>query len=149
MKTVLKAWILACAWLGLLAPVQAVESPFRVIGAITVDVHEARELFDDGATFVDVRSDRQWRWGHIEGAIHLELRRDFGKLFSQNAMDRDTPLVIYCNDLGCQRSSFASYLASQWGYTRVYYFRNGYFAWQARDFPMQSGSDERVHWAER
>ncbi|RRJ84406.1 rhodanese-like domain-containing protein [Aestuariirhabdus litorea] len=128
----------------------ALESPFKVIGATTINVHQARQLFDAGAVFVDVRSDRQWRWGHIKGARHLELRRDFGKLFYPGYLNRDTPLVIYCNDLDCKRSAFASYLAARWGYTQVYYFRDGYYSWLAWDMPIQTQrSDERFDWAER
>ncbi|WP_426416776.1 rhodanese-like domain-containing protein [Aestuariirhabdus sp. LZHN29] len=147
MRALIRLLVLLCYMVAYNAV--ALESPFNVIGATTINVHQAKQLYDAGAVFVDVRGDRQWRWGHIEGARHMELRRDFGKLFYPGYMERDIPLVIYCNDLDCKRSAFASYLAAKWGYTQVYYFRDGYYSWLAWDMPIKTATREQYHWAER
>ncbi|MCL6415538.1 rhodanese-like domain-containing protein [Aestuariirhabdus sp. Z084] len=147
MRALIRYWVVLCCWF--VPAASAVESPLNVLGAVTINVHQAKQLYDAGAVFVDVRNDKQWQWGHIEGARHMELRRDFGKLFYPGYMERDIPLVIYCNDLDCKRSAFASYLAAKWGYTEVYYFRDGYYAWLAWDMPIQSAPRQSHRWAER
>jgi rhodanese-related sulfurtransferase len=54
---------------------------------------------------------------------------------------RELPLVIYCDSEVCPRSAEAARMAVSWGYTRVFYFRSGYFAWQLHDFPQVTGED--------
>ena len=114
---------------------QAVEAPLGISGAETINVFEAKQLYDRGAVFIDVRSDEEWNIGHIEGAVHLDFQRDFGKLYHAKAVHKDTPLVIYCNSADCLRSAYACAVSVFWGFTEVYYFRSGYFAWMLADFP--------------
>ncbi len=48
---------------------QAVEAPDDVDGAMTVNVFQAKRLHELGAVFIDA-CDREWLWGHVEGAVH-------------------------------------------------------------------------------
>lgn len=117
------------AWLS------AAEAPTEVEGAMTVNVHQAKHLHDLGAVFVDVRPSREWSWGHVEGAVHLDLAREFFGL-SQLDWPRTVPLVVYCDSEMCPASAEAVRLAVAWGYEQVFYFRQGYFAWMLEDFPQ-------------
>ena len=45
-------------------------------------------------------------------------------------LPRELPLVIYCDSEVCPRGALAAALAVEWGYEQVFYFREGYFAWQ-------------------
>ena len=49
-------------------------SPEQVSGAVTIDASKAKQLFDQGVAFVDVRKDKDWNAGRIPDAIHLELK---------------------------------------------------------------------------
>ena len=118
------------------ALVQADQSPVGISGAHTVNVFEAKQLYDRGAVFIDVRGDEEWSIGHIKGAIHLDFQRDFAKLYGANGITRETPLVIYCNSSNCLRSAYASAVSVYWGFRNVFYFRNGYFSWMLEDFPV-------------
>ncbi len=55
------------------------DSPKTIPGATTVDVAQAKQLFMQGIKFVDVRSDSDWRAGHIPLAYHLELHHVFSR----------------------------------------------------------------------
>lgn len=122
---------------GLLTSVSghADETPLGVSGATTINVYTAKELYDRGAVFIDVRSEDEWAIGHIDGAVHLDFQKDFAKLYSSKSVSRDTPIVIYCNSSNCLRSAYAVAVSVYWGFRQVHYFREGYFAWILEDYP--------------
>lgn len=117
---------------------QEQEAPQQVKGAMTVDVDQARRLYQLGAVFIDIRPDREWAWGHVYGAVHLDLQQGFVGL-AQPQWPRNVPLVIYCDSEICPASALAASLAVQWGYRQVFYFRAGFFAWQLYDQPIGKG----------
>lgn len=122
----------------------AQEAPMQVAGAMTVNVLQARYLYERGVVFVDVRPTREWTWGHIHGALHLDLLGRFDDL-AQPHWPRQAPLVIYCDSDVCLQSAEAVRRAVSWGYRQVFYFREGFFAWQLLDFPQGKGLEgERV-----
>jgi rhodanese-related sulfurtransferase len=108
----------------------AEESPMEVAGATTVDTAKAKELFEAGAAFVDVRSDTDWEAGRIPGAIHIELKSKYNEQSLAAEVGKDEAVVIYCNGAACLRSSQASQMAVEWGFTKVNYYRDGYPAWK-------------------
>lgn len=127
--------ILLLVWsLGL----YAAEAPEQVEGAMTVNSAQAHRLHELGALFVDVRPSRQWSWGHIHGAVHLDLAGRFAELGSGN-WPRQLPIVVYCDSEVCPRSALAARMLVGWGYSQVYYYREGFFAWQLLDMPQGSG----------
>lgn len=122
----------------------AYESPISITGVTTVDAYQAKGLYDRGAVFIDVRTEEEWAIGHIDGALHLDFQQDFGKLYHAKGIEKDTPLVIYCNSVDCLRSAYACSVSIFWGFTQVYYFRSGYFAWVLQDFPAVMGLTEQL-----
>ncbi|WP_029404682.1 rhodanese-like domain-containing protein [Stutzerimonas stutzeri] len=114
----------------------AAEAPAEVDGAMTINVYQARQLHALGAVFIDVRPRREWSWGHVEGAVHMSLAREFVGL-SRSEWPRSVPLVVYCDSEVCPVSAEAVRLAVEWGYQQVFYFREGYFAWMLADFPQE------------
>jgi len=125
-----------------LASAEQIES---IKGAKTVDAYEALQLFEKGATFVDVRDEFEYQLGHIRSAVHLDLKRDFNDLYLIETLDRNIPIVIYCNSAHCYRSAVATFLAVSWGYENVHYFKDGYFTWMALDLPVvMNQSQDRV-----
>lgn len=107
-----------------------------IAGAKTVDAYQALTLFEKGATFIDVRDQFEFQLGHIRSAVHLDLKRDFNDLYLIETLDRNIPIVIYCNSAHCYRSAVATFLAVAWGYENVHYFKDGYFTWMALDLPV-------------
>lgn len=112
-------------------------SPTEITGAKTVSASEAKALFDEGVIFIDVRKDSDWEAGRIPDAVHIELK----KVYSPDTLGAEVPkgekVVFYCNGEKCKRSSKASAKAVEWGYTNVYYFRDGFPAWKAAGYSVE------------
>jgi rhodanese-related sulfurtransferase len=123
--------------LGSLSQAEQIEG---IKGAKTIDAHQAQTLFEKGATFIDVREKFEYQLGHIRSAVHLDLKRDFNDLYLIETLDRNIPIIIYCNSAHCYRSAVATFLAVAWGYENVHYFKDGYFTWLALDLPMEMSS---------
>jgi tetratricopeptide (TPR) repeat protein len=70
---------------------------WEVKGATTVDVVTAKELFDRGVPFIDVRPDRSWEKGHIRGAVHLEVINVFSEVELSKIVSKDQDVVMYCS----------------------------------------------------
>jgi rhodanese-related sulfurtransferase len=119
---------------------EAGEAPLEVRGAITVNAMQARQLYEFGVLFIDVRPAREWAWGHVHGALHLELGVRFAELSGAD-WPRRMPIVLYCDSEVCPQGAEAARLAVSWGFQQVYYFRTGYFAWQLLDFPQGKGQE--------
>lgn len=118
-------------------PALAKESPTNVAGAKTVNAAEAKALFDKGVLFVDVRSNKDWDVGRIPDAVHIELKKVLTEATLTKETKKSEPVVIYCNGVGCMRSSKASEKAVGWGFTDVYYFRLGLPSWKAAGYPTE------------
>ena len=112
-------------------------SPENVDGAVTVDAAAAKALFDKEALFVDVRKDEDWDAGRVPGALHLELNKTFNADALGEEVQKDEEVVIYCNGHKCMRSSEASKMAVDWGFSKVYYFRDGFPAWKKAGYPVE------------
>lgn len=124
--------------------VEAREAPLQVDGAVTVNALQARQLYEHGVLFIDVRAPREWSWGHVHGALHMELDGRFADL-AGGEWPRSMPMVLYCDSEVCPQSAEAARRAVSWGYQQVYYFRTGYFAWQLLDFPLGKGEEGELY----
>ena len=115
------------------------ESPATVAGATTIDTAKAKALFDKQTVFIDVRSDKDWDAGRIPGSEHLANQE--GKLTEESLTKtlggKDKEVVFYCNGHKCLRSSQAAVDALKWGFKNVYYYRDGFPAWQAAGNPVE------------
>jgi len=123
--------------LSLSAAVFAGVSPTEVAGATTVDTAKARALFDEEAAFIDVRKNSDWDAGRVPGAIHIELKKVFSEETLGAEVKKDEAVVIYCNGTSCLRSSAAAAKAVGWGFSKVYYYRDGFPAWKAAGNPVE------------
>lgn len=113
-------------------------APTTVPGATTIDTPIAKQLFDRGAIFIDVRNDADWEAGRIPGARHLALEHlATAAQLSAVVPQQDQPVVLYCNGPQCLRSSAAAAKAVSWGFTAVYYYRLGFPAWQGAGYPVE------------
>jgi len=112
-------------------------SPVSVDGATSVDTAKARALFDKGVIFVDVRKDKDWNAGRVPDAVHIELKKVLSEKTLSKEVKKDQEVVIYCNGEKCMRSSKASAKAVGWGFSKVYYYRDGFPAWKAAGHPVE------------
>ena len=113
-------------------------SPINVEGSTTISVAEAKALFDSEVLFVDVRKDSDWDAGRVPGAIHLNNKSgEFTEAALSSEISKDEKVVIYCNGPKCMRSSKGCKQAVDWGFSKVYYFRDGIPAWKSAGYPME------------
>lgn len=64
-------------------------------GLSRVSAEQARDLVDDGAVLVDVRSPEEYAEGHLEGARNVPVEAD-GFDDRIDPLDRDATYVVYC-----------------------------------------------------
>lgn len=117
------------------------ESPTLLVGATTVDAAAARELFDRGVPFVDVRTIPSWNRGHIPGAVLLDYRTDFSEANLLAVIGKEQEAVIYCEGPKCLLSSKACAKAVSWGFDKIHYFRDGFPGWKAAGNPVEAPSE--------
>lgn len=112
-------------------------SPLIIDGVTTIDTKKAKSLFDDGVLFVDICKDSDWDSGRIPDALHLELNNQFTAKNLAAEIYEYEELVCYCNGPECLRSSECAAKAVEWGFSSVYYYREGFPAWQAAGYPVE------------
>lgn len=113
-------------------------SPQTVNGATTVTSAEAKALFDSEALFVDVRKNSDWDAGRVPGAVHLDNKKGiFTEASLSSEIGKGEKVVIYCNGEKCPRSAKGSESAVAWGFSKVYYYRDGFPAWKAAGYPVE------------
>jgi rhodanese-related sulfurtransferase len=113
-------------------------SPMFVSGANSIDVIEAKQLYDRGVVFIDVRDVTDWRIGRIKEAISQDSELRFTEEALNAVIQRDEAVVIYCHGSRCLRSSEAVKKAVSWGFTNIYYFRDGFPAWKIAGYPYDT-----------
>jgi len=112
-------------------------TPESVAGATTVDAAAAKALFDQEAAFVDLRKENVWNSGRVPGAIWIDFKNAFNQQALESEVDKDEKVVFYCSGVRCPRSSKAATKALAWGYTDVFYFREGFPAWKGAGYPVE------------
>lgn len=112
-------------------------APEQVQGAQTIDTLTAKSFFDQKIPFIDVRKHEDYIAGHIPGAHHLSIKSNFDQSNLRAIADKESPLVVYCNGIHCMGSSIAVQKAVDWGWTTIYYYREGIPAWKNNGYPVQ------------
>jgi rhodanese-related sulfurtransferase len=95
-----------------------------------VSQEEARRLVADGAQLLDVRTDREWEAGHIDGATHIDLPELPGRV---EEIDKDRPVVVYCRT--GNRSEMAAAALADGGYD-VVKMDEGMVGWAEAGLPL-------------
>ena len=102
----------------------------------TMSVHQLRDRLaqaSDRVTVLDVRTEKEWNAGHIDGAIHIHG----GKLQERFAdVPQSNPVAVVCGS-GYRASIAASFLKRE-GYADVTNVVGGMSAWKAAGLPTTS-----------
>lgn len=87
-----------------------------------ITVQELKNKMSQGAILVDVRSNQEYREGHLQGAINIP---DFeiNKRVQREIPKKNQLIVLYCQYGG--RSKNASIMMKKMGYTNVYNLYGG------------------------
>lgn len=76
----------------------------------------AREWLNQGALVIDVRSEAEYREGHLSGTINIPLGRLADEI-ARHAPDKEKPLLLHCRSGG--RSGMGASTLKKMGYRNV------------------------------
>jgi rhodanese-related sulfurtransferase len=100
-----------------------------------VPIAMARELLDEGGfIFLDVRTAKEFKMGHIPGAIHIERGLLEFKINNQ-VPDKNAQIVGYCK--AGERGSLAAHTLVRMGYKNVINIEGGWIAWEKAGYPVE------------
>lgn len=130
---------LLCLLIQAMSAAQATaQAPREAAGAHTIGTATAKLLFDKEFLFIDVRSAKDFKSGHIPGARHLAVHsEDFNAKNLSAIAKKDQAVVFYCNGIACMGSSIASQKAVEWGWTQIIYYREGFQQWRNDGLPVE------------
>jgi len=104
---------------------------------IKLTPEEAKDMIDNNDVIIlDVRTEEEFRQGHIEGAI-LIPDYELHELAEEKLTDKDATILIYCRS--GNRSKLASNLLIGMGYQNVYDF-GGILDWRYGEVQGEPGN---------
>jgi len=105
-----------------------------------IALQEAKSAFDEGAIFLDARSEEAYIMGHIPGSVNLPYG-DFDGVYPQISplLSKDALLIAYCDGSDCQSSIVLTNRLSTMGYGHVKVFFGGWQAWRTAGYPISQG----------
>lgn len=117
-------------------------TPRSLPGAAVVDAPAVAKLLQAGATYVDTRTEVEFKAGHVPGSLlvpyHEKSQKDADFDASQDKFevaklgaDKNAQFVFACNGPECWKSFKAAHAAVKAGYTKVYWFRGGFPEWRS------------------
>lgn len=87
-----------------------------------------QEIQQENIQFIDVRTPKEYKEGHIEGAKNIDfLGEDFLEQFSK--LDKEKPIYLYCRS--GNRSAKASAKLRAEGFENIIDLKGGFKAWSA------------------
>jgi rhodanese-related sulfurtransferase len=101
-----------------------------------VSASEAKQIIDAGSQLVDVRTDVEFRAGHIPGASHVplaDLQRESANL------DQAKPVVIYCRSGNRSGPAADAFAASGWD---AHSIDGGLIAWSEAGYELEPEGGE-------
>jgi len=120
-------------------------APEVVVGARTISTATTKLFVEKGFVLIDVRGIADFSNGHIPGAHHLPVKSDdFSIENLRKIVIKDQAVVFYCNGINCMGSSMASIKAVGWGWTNVFYYRDGFERWKDTGFSIQVNNNTEV-----
>ncbi|KAH0770981.1 hypothetical protein KY290_014962 [Solanum tuberosum] len=116
---------------------------------VTVDVHAARQLIQSGHRYLDVRTEEEFKKGHVDNSLNIPYmfntprgRVKNPKFIEQvsSACDKEEKLIV-----GCQsgvRSLYATTDLLNDDFKHVSNMGGGYLAWVENGFAVNKPQDE-------
>lgn len=109
-----------------------------------ISLEEAEELFSKGETlFIDSRDKKDFREGHILGAVNIPFVQHKEKGLDLHFVPRQKTLVVYCDGSECQSSVALSKVLHKKGFAPIKVFFGGWKEWQKKRLPVERGDDSK------
>jgi rhodanese-related sulfurtransferase len=107
----------------------------QATSSVEITPAQAYAQFQQGAFFLDVRTQDEWNQAHIAGSKLIPLDELQNRL---DELPRDRDMVVVCRS-GVRSKEGVSILQKA-GFTRVACMNGGILAWKAAGYPLESGS---------
>jgi rhodanese-related sulfurtransferase len=95
-----------------------------------VSVERAKQLFDEGVYFLDVREPSEWAEGHIPGATLIPLGELQARL---SELPKGKPIVVYCRS--GNRSATGRDTLTNAGFPYITSMGGGFNQWVSKGYP--------------
>ena len=117
------------------------DMPASLQGIKLITGQELKKWMDEKKKIViiDNRNKAQYGKEHIPGAILITVDELIKEPKLSEKLDKNVPLVLYCNGVKCWRSPAAALLYQSLGFKEIYWFRNGLPEWIKLDYPTIEG----------
>jgi rhodanese-related sulfurtransferase len=109
--------------------------PSPTASSFEISPAEAYLKFQQGAFFLDVRSQGEWNQFHIKGSTLVPLDQLPNRL---SEVPKDKDVVVVC--LSGHRSQSGTAILQQAGFTHVFCLNGGLQAWMDANYPIERGS---------
>ncbi len=107
--------------------------PAFVSLAEAIEIQESKK-----ATLIDARSAEEYKAGRIPNSRSLPYyEMDAKQAEALKDLEKNSPLVIYCEGVGCELSFFLGRELQAQGYSNIRIFYGGYPEWQQAGLPIE------------
>jgi rhodanese-related sulfurtransferase len=125
--------LLVLALFAILVMLAGSEIQQRLSQVKAVSPGEATRLLNhENAIMIDMRSDKDYREGHIVNAVNMPDSK--GEVPATLNKYRERPVIVYCQR-GQQSTAVCNRLSKQ-GFVSVYNLQGGVLAWQKAELPL-------------
>jgi rhodanese-related sulfurtransferase len=125
--------LLVLALFAILVMLAGSEIQQRLSKVKAVSPAEATRLLNhENAIMIDMRSDKDYRDGHIVNAVQMPDGK--GDVPAALNKHRERPVIVYCQR-GQQSTAVCNRLSKQ-GFESVYNLQGGVLAWQKAELPL-------------
>jgi phage shock protein E len=107
----------------------------KALPSVEITPAQAYSKHQQGAFFLDVRSQEEWNQFHIKGSTLIPLDQLQDRL---NEVPKDKDIVVVC--LSGHRSLSGTAILQQAGFKRVSCLSGGLQAWMDQNYPVERGT---------
>ncbi len=126
-------------WIGLGAIVVVIMglilSNLNQAPQVEINPAQAYAKYQQGAFFLDVRSQEEWNQFHIAGSTLIPLDQLQNRL---GELPKSKEIVVVC--LSGHRSQSGTAILQQAGFTHVFCLSGGLQAWMAQNYPVEQAA---------
>jgi rhodanese-related sulfurtransferase len=126
-------WIILAALIVLVAGILLLKP--KAAPSLEITPAQAYAKFQQGAFFLDVRSQEEWDQSHVAGSTLIPLDQLQNRL---GGLPKDQDIVVVC--LTGHRSLNGATILQQAGFKRVSCLSGGLQAWVAAGYPVEGNS---------
>ncbi|MBN2071109.1 MAG: rhodanese-like domain-containing protein [Candidatus Krumholzibacteriota bacterium] len=108
-----------------------------------ISLEKLMKVIDAGGIIIDSRTQREYKTGHIPGAVHLDYY-EFGWQMEDviPLLDYDNEFAIYCSGPLCEDSEMLARELYTLGYRKILVFKGGMEKWEEEGLPVENGNGQ-------